>query len=329
MEYQAACIQRFGLPKEVLKLEQFQLRRPGPREVRVRMLCAPVHPADISTIQGHYGKLPPLPAVLGNEGVGLVEETGPDVKDLLPGQWVIAPWRVGMWTEYLQLEENELIPLPDDLSLEQASTLSINPLTALRLITDFADLKPGEWILQNAANSAVGQAVIELAGKMGFRTLNIVRRPEVIPHLKSIGADEVILDAEVSSKTIQTMTQNHLPKLGLNTVGGSIVKEMAKNLAPHSPLVTYGGMAREPIEMGAGILIFRDIRFLGFWRAHWMTQVSQTDVRTCIRELADFALQGLFKVPVEASYALVDIQSALNTASQNRRRGKVFLRLSP
>lgn len=112
--------------------------------VRVKMLRAPINPADLNMINGTYGANPELPAIGGSEGVGIVEKVGPNVKNLSVGQHVILYKLGGSWTTHKVAPESDWQPVDlDNVKLEYGACLAINPCTAYRLLRDFVDLKKG------------------------------------------------------------------------------------------------------------------------------------------------------------------------------------------
>ncbi|CAF93768.1 unnamed protein product, partial [Tetraodon nigroviridis] len=142
---QALLYRKHGDPTQVVKLEQVDLPNIGEHDVLVKILAAPINPSDINMIQGTYSILPDLPAVGGNEGVAQIMEVGSKVKSLKLGDWVIPKDAgTGMWRTEAVVAENAVISLPKDIPMLSAATLSVNPCTAWRLLSDFEDLKPGE-----------------------------------------------------------------------------------------------------------------------------------------------------------------------------------------
>ena len=165
-----------GAPQDVLELLHREMPALGPHDVRVAMRYAPINPADLNFIEGNYGRPSNPPAVPGIEGSGEVVEIGSEVESLSVGDFVIPLHSGGTWTQQLVAPEGYFAKLPDRIDLVQASMLRINPVTAWRLLEDYAELAPGDWIVQNAANSGVGRALIQIARQRGIRTLNFVRR---------------------------------------------------------------------------------------------------------------------------------------------------------
>lgn len=324
----AIVIREHGEPQKVARLETVDLPAPASDEVRVRVRFAPINPADINVLEGKYPVRPALPGTPGVEGVGVVEEAGAGVSDLSPGTIVLLPHRFGTWREAGNVRATELIPVPGSVPLEQAAMLRINPATALVMMREFVKLQPGEWIIQNAANSAVGRCVIRLARHFGWRTVNVVRRPELVDELQSLGADVVLVDGEQLGREIKGATGGAPIRLALNAVGGDSAVRLGKALVPDGEVVTYGAMARQPVRIPNGLLIFQNIVWRGFWVSRWYESVGAEASTALLAELCDLAMRGVLAIPVEAVYPLSDIADAIQHARRAKRSGKVLLRCS-
>ena len=174
---------------------------PGPDQVLIGVEFSPINPNDLMVAQGIYAVRPPLPAVIGNEGVGRVLAVGPGVESAKVGDRVLASPGSFTWRERVVIPADGLSALPLDADPQQLAMLAINPPTAALLLSEFVDLQPGEWVVQNAANSGVGRWVIAFAKTRGLKTVNIVRRQELVAELEEIGGDVVVVDSlDVSEK---------------------------------------------------------------------------------------------------------------------------------
>ncbi|XP_024855125.2 enoyl-[acyl-carrier-protein] reductase, mitochondrial isoform X1 [Bos taurus] len=264
-----------GDPAKVVELKNLELAAVGGSDVHVKMLAAPINPSDINMIQGNYGLLPQLPAVGGNEGVGQVVAVGSGVTGVKPGDWVIpANPGLGTWRTEAVFGEEELITVPSDIPLQSAATLGVNPCTAYRMLVDFERLRPGDSIIQNASNSGVGQAVIQIAAARGLRTINVLRdRPDLqklTDRLKNLGANHVVTEEELRKPEMKSFFKDvPQPRLALNCVGGKSSTELLRHLAPGGTMVTYGGMAKQPVIASVSQLIFKDLKLRGFWLSQW------------------------------------------------------------
>jgi trans-2-enoyl-CoA reductase len=324
----AVIIREHGEPQRIAQLEPIVLPAPAAGEVRVKVKFAPINPADINVLEGKYPIRPELPGTPGVEGVGVVEECGAGVTGLAAGDLVLLPHRFGAWREAGNASAAELVKIGSDVPLEQAAMLRINPATALVMLRDFTALQPGEWIAQNAANSAVGRCVIRFARHFGWRTVNVVRRAELADELKVNGADVVLVEGENIPAEIKTATGGAPVRLALNAVGGDSAVRIAGALAPGGTIVTYGAMARQPLKVPNGLLIFQDIAWRGFWITRWYQRVGEAAGNALLAELSALAARGIIATPVEAVYPLDQITDAIAHAQRPQRGGKILLRCS-
>ena len=316
----------FGKPADVLSLEERPRPRPDKGEILLEMLAAPVNPADLNVIEGKYGELPALPAIVGNEGVGRLIELGLGTNGFSEGD-LILPMRRGTWTQFMLADAATAIRLPPKMNAFQAAMLTINPVSAWGMLTSFVRLQKGDWVVQNAANSAVGRCVIQIARSRGLKTLNVVRRSDVIEDLKALGADEVVLEGGDLGAISADLCGAHRPRLGLNAVGGASALNLANALSDCGVLVTYGAMARQPLKIPNGLLIFRNLEFRGFWASRWLRSLSPARVTKMWDGLASLSMRGKLRVPIHRVFPLPDLLSAVQEAASEKRNGKVLLDL--
>ena len=314
----------FGKPQSVLQYQQSALQPLKQGEALIEMLYSNINPSDMGMIAGSYGKLRELPATAGREGVGRIIEIN-GASQLKVGDVVKMPESQGVWRSHAIAPTEELFQVPAELDPKQAATLFINPTTAIMLLESFVDLKPGDWIIQNAANSQVGLWVIQLASQRGIKTINVVRREGLESDLKKLGADHVIVDNKDYPKSIKELTGGAKPKLALNSVGGESVSNMIKTLEDGGICVTFGGMVSDPIRFPTRFLIFNDVQLRGFWMDKWMRTHSREDVDALYQKVYDCVTEHKIETPIEAIYPLKDFQSALD-AFQQPRMGKVLFK---
>jgi trans-2-enoyl-CoA reductase len=320
----AAVYETHGNPADVLRIETRPWPTPGADEVVVKMRAAPINPADLNQIEGKYPVRPELPATPGFEGAGVVVELGEEVKGLTTGALVILPHNVGTWRDAIAVKADELVVVPDGIEPVQAAMLKINPLTAWRLLQDYVDLQKGDWLIQNAANSAAGRDVIQIAHELGYKTVNVVRRAEVINELRADGGDVVLVDGDKLREEVKSATGGALIRLGLNSVGGDSALRLANCLAPGGTLVSFGAMSLQPLKIPTGLLIFKDLRFRGIWINKWYDNASPSERMETFRPVFDMARRGLLKTQVEKAYPLSEVKAAVTHASQGKRSGKII-----
>ena len=320
----AAVYETHGNPADVLHIETQPWPTPGADEVVVKMRAAPINPADLNQIEGKYPVRPELPATPGFEGAGVVVELGAEVKGLTTGALVILPHNVGTWRDAIAVKADELVVVPDGIEPVQAAMLKINPLTAWRLLQDYVDLQKGDWLIQNAANSAAGRDVIQIAHELGYKTVNVVRRAEVINELRAEGGDVVLVDGDKLREEVKSATGGAPIRLGLNSVGGDSALRLANCLAPGGTLVSFGAMSLQPLKIPTGLLIFKDLRFRGIWINKWYDNASPSERMETFLPLFDMARRGLLKTQVEKAYPLGEVKAAVTHASQGKRSGKII-----
>ncbi|MFM2092434.1 MAG: hypothetical protein RLZZ127_2923 [Planctomycetota bacterium] len=316
-----------GDPLAVLSLDEVPDREPGPGEIAVRMRWAPINPADGNFIAGVYGRKPDLPAVAGLEGVGEVTAVGAGVTGFAVGDLARPVDGVGAWRTAATAAAERFHRLPPLRDLQQAAMLAVNPATAWRLLHDIVPLRPGDWVVLNAGTSNVGRCVIQLCRHLGLRSISLVRRAEAIPELTALGGDAVLLDDRGAVAAIADRTGDRPPRLAINQVGGDSALTLAKAVAPGGTVATIGAMARQPVTVPAGLLIFKDVRFTGYWVTTWYRTAAAAERDAMFARLAALVDAGTLLQPVAATYPLTAWRDAIAHAGRDGRGGKVMLDL--
>lgn len=316
-----------GNPAEVLHLVEEELRAPADDEALVKMRAAPINPADLNSIEGKYPGFREVPATPGMEGAGVVKEIGKAVRNVKVGDQVILPHGYGTWREAGVVKAEKLVVAPEEIEPVQAAMLKINPITAWRMLHDFVSLGPNEWFIQNAANSGAGRAAIQIGRELGYRSVNVVRRAELIEELKAEGADVVVVDGEKLRDEVKAATKGEPIRLALNAVGGENALRVANCLAPEATMVTYGAMSLQPLKIPNGLLIFKNLIFRGMWVNKWYDHATPQQRAETFAPLFDMAKRGLLRTKVEKIYSLGDLQAAIAHAAQSKRDGKIVLDL--
>ncbi|XP_058115780.1 enoyl-[acyl-carrier-protein] reductase, mitochondrial-like [Anopheles ziemanni] len=312
----------YGEPAKVLRLQEETISDPKDDEVLIKTLGAPINPADINTIQGKYPVKPVFPAVGGNECVGEVVAIGRGcgASQLKVGDRVV-PFATGLgtWRSHAIYSANQLMKVPANIGVAEAATITVNPCTGYRMLKDFVSLKPGDTVIQNGANSACGQAIIQLCRAWKIECIGIVRdRPEfsqLKDYLKGLGAAEILTEEELRTTKLFKDGIFRKPKLALNCVGGKNALEMSRQLDQAGVMVTYGGMSREPVTVPTASLIFKDLRFVGFWMTRWTKENVDNPQRSeMFNELFGLIDRGALKAPAHEMIAFEDYEMAVTNA---------------
>jgi NADPH:quinone reductase-like Zn-dependent oxidoreductase len=317
----AIQITQFGRPEDVVRVVDVpEPPAPGPGEVKVAVELSPLNKHDLLLASGALLQ-PPLPLVLGNEGVARIVEAGQGVGTVAVGDLVVVPLLAGAWRERLLLPAEGLFRLPEG-SAEQFSMLGGNPPTAGLILSEYADLEPGDWIVQNAANSGVGRSLIALAKARGFRTINLARDESVLAGLTASGADVVHLDDATAAEYVRKEVGDARVALAVDSVGGESAARLLDLLSYGGSLVTYATATGQPIPVDELTLIGKRATVRGFFAGHYD---YATKVLPVIREAAPLVASGALFVPPAAVFDLEDIHAAIQRLE---RGGKILLRVA-
>lgn len=326
--------ERFGEPREVLRVRDLLTPVPQSGQVRVRMRLSPMNPSDLMTVRGEYGRLPTLPATPGFEGVGVIDAVGPGwlakLRGLKPGKRVaVLNGAGGNWQEQVVLSARFVVPVPDDLPDDQVAAFFVNPATVLVMTERVLQVSRGAWLLQSAAGSALGRMVIRLGKHAGFRTINIVRRRELASELQALGADHVLSSTEDDIPArVRQITAGAMVPYALDPVGGPGVLDMLQALAPQGRLLLFGTLSGTPIPLDPRVLIGGQRALEGFWLSDWVKQQGVLRMLGLFREIIALMRAGVLTTPVAAIYPLDQLMQAAEHVEQRARGGKILLRLT-
>ena len=315
----------FGVPHEVAAcVEVPDVGAPGPDEVVIEVLAFPINPADLLTMTGGYAVRPQLPATLGAECVGRIAAVGSDVRHLAVGERVINLGRDN-WCQRRKVPAAQALKVPAHADVLQLAMLKVNPATALLMLRSYVDLQPGDWVIQDAANSAVGTSLIRLATAEGIRTVNVVRRESLIRPLSAIGADVVVVAGDDLAERVRAATGGALIRLAIDAIGGAMVLRLADCLAEGGTVVNYGLLSGQPCQLGAHHTIFKGITLTGFWLQKALTSMARAGLEALYADLAARVADGTLRVEVEATYPIEEIKAALAHAEREGRSGKILV----
>jgi NADPH2:quinone reductase len=322
----AVVHETFGEPEDVLTVAERPTPEPGPGQVRVRTLLATIHNHDLWTVRGTYGFVPDLPAGSGTEAVGVVDALGEGVDSLAIGDRVITGGTFGAWAEHLVADASSLIPAPEGLPVEAAAQLVAMPFSAVSLLHDL-DLEPGQWIVQNAANGAVGRMVAQLAEARGVRVVGLVRRAAAIDELREAGIERIVAtESDDWRDQVGAITGGAPIVAGVDSVGGASAGDVLSVLGEGGTLVAFGAMDSPVLELRSGDLIFKQATVRGFWGAV-VSRTMDADTRQALfGELAERIGQGVLTLPVSSIHAFEDVRDAVRASQTPGRVGKVLLR---
>lgn len=316
----------FGEPAEVLQLAEMPQPEPKAGEVRIKTILSPMHNHDVWTVRGSYGYKPTLPAIGGSEAVGIVDAVGEGVDQSKLGQRVAVAGVHGSWAEYFIAPAQAIIPLNDAIDNETAAQLIGMPISALMLL-DFVNVQPGQWLIQNTANGAVGKTVAMIAQARGLQVINLVRRSDAIAEMQALGIQHVVAtDQDDWKAQVKALHADQPLIAGVDSIGGSASGEMLNLLSENSLLVSFGSMTGETMQISSGDLIFKQATVKGFWASVVSKEMPAERKKVLFVELLTLAAQKKLVLPVEGVFGFDEIQTAALKATQGARQGKVLLK---
>ena len=323
----AVQLERDGGP---LTARELPVPRPARGEVLIRMAAAPINPSDLGFLAGSYVVQRRLPVVPGFEGSGTVVAAGRGLLPrLLVGRRVaVALGQGGTWAQYVVSPAMRCIPLTKKVSLEQASTLIVNPLTALAFF-DMARQGRHAAIVSNAAASALGRMIVRLGRLHGIPIINIVRRPDQAALLRTLGAEHILdSSGEPFAAQLRELAHRLRATLLLDAVGGAHTRILVEAAPVRSTIVAYAALAGEPSVFSPRTLIGDDKKIVGFYLGHWVARKGLVRIlRDVVRvqRLAGAELQ----TTVHRRFPLSAAQEAVETYRRDQTAGKVLLVADP
>lgn len=316
-----------GPADKAIEIVEVPAPTPAANEVVIEIEAAAMHLADVKFMHGDEGfDYLPLPRWLGTEGVGRIVELGKDVKQWKRGDRVFAPMGLGTFRQQLAAPADRVLAAPAG-DADQLALTTVNGLTAFLLLEEHVEAKPGDWIVQNGANSSVGRYLAVLAKRKGVKTIGLVRRENLIAELKAGGADVVLVDSgnpnDMAAK-VKAATGGVLAKSGIDCVASSATTTIARCVEEGGKVSNYGFMTGQPCQMSFVDLWKRNIRLHGM---SLRTPRSREEVQQVLTFVAGLIGDGTLKAAIAERYPLSRIHDAFEhqEKSGESRPGKIII----
>jgi len=304
---------RFGDPAEVVAPVEVETPTAGPGEVRLRVIRSPIHNHDLATIRGVYGPKLRLPAIAGSEMLGIVD-----------GGARVACMTQGAWAEYAVARATSLAPVPDDIPDDIACQLLAMPMSALVLLDELR-VNAGDWVVQNAANGAVGRILMREAQARGINVISLVRSEHAAHELRALGARHVVVTEGEWSKRVFEITGGAPITRAIDSVAGPHSAELQRLLGQRGELIVFGGLAGQPMRLDPGLMISRELVVRGFWMTTWGQRPGNAArMANAMHRVFELALKGELPLSVGGVYPLKEARAALTAAETPGRAGKIL-----
>jgi len=309
----AIRIECFGGP-EVMELVELPDPEPGEGEELVEVARAGINFADTHATRNDYLAEQTLPLTPGGEVSGTTAD----------GRRVAALLANGGYAQKVVVPSNWLIPLPDQVSDDQAAALLLQGLTAHALVNRCARLQEGETIVVQAAAGGTGTLAVQLAKRAGGRVIALASSEEKRELATRLGADATVDSrAEDLKAAILEANQGREVDAVLEMSGGATFEACLRTLAPFGRLVLFGIASREPNEVNTGHLLRHSRAVIGFWLMHLIPR--RDEVAAMIADLLGAVASGELEVVVGDVYPLSDARRAHEELAGRRTSGKLLL----
>jgi NADPH:quinone reductase len=309
---------------EVLVWEEVSVGKPGPGEARVRHTAIGVNYVDTYFRSGLYPTT--LPSGLGSEAAGVVEEVGPGVADIKPGDRVAyGSGSLGAYSEVRIMPADRLIVLPNGITDQQAAAMMLKGMTAWYLVRRTHPVKRGETILIHAAAGGVGLIVSQWAKHLGATVIGTVGDEEKATLAKRNGCDYPILykHEDFVAKVSELTHGKKLPVV-YDSVGKDTFYKSLDCLAPLGLMVSFGQSSGAVGPVDIGILAAKGSLFLT--RPTLNTYIaSREDLLTAARELFEVVERGAVKIAVNQTYPLREAARAHRDLQDRKTAGQTVL----
>jgi len=299
----AAVINAVDGPFELVELPD-----PVPNgKVLVRVRAAGINFADVLVRRGRYPQMPELPAILGSEIAGELED-GTRVMALTSGS--------GGYAELAAVDRAQIVPLPDNASFAEGAAFLVTFLSAYIPLTRQVRLRSGSTVLVYAGAGGVGTATIQVARALGARVIATVGSPEKVAVCLELGADEAYVYDELPEATQVDVV--------VDPVGGSLFAGSFARLKPLGAVVAIGSAAGAWTEIDPARLVGRNVGLYGFFLGRLLRHEPEV-VGTAVGELLGLWQTGAFKPLVGAEFPLDQVEAAHALVESRKSVGKVVL----
>ncbi|WP_166425977.1 NADPH:quinone oxidoreductase family protein [Paraglaciecola sp. 20A4] len=314
----------FG-PVENLEYKEVADPKAGKGQVVVDIKACGVNFPDGLIVQGLYQMKPEVPFIPGNEVAGVIVELGEGVKHLKVGQRVIALCMLGGYAEKVACAATHVMPIPDEISFDEAAGLVTAHATAHHGLKQRANIQPGETLLVTGAAGGTGLAAVQIGKQMGATVIAVCSTQEKLDMAKANGADILINYSEVDLKTaIKEVTNGKGVDVVYECVGGDAFNACSRSMAWNGRLLVVGFAGGTIPEFPVNLALVKGYAVIGvFWGS--FTQHQPQDFAQNMRELLTWYVQGKVKVVVDEALPLAQAKDALNKVMGREVKGKMSL----
>ena len=300
---------------------------PGPEEVLIEVHAASVSFMDWLMISGGYQMKPPLPYVPGTESAGIVVAVGGDVTRFRIGDRVACCDWIGGFGERMTAKEWKTVHVPDTVDFVPASTVIHNYNTAHYSLIDRAQVRNGETVLVTGAAGGVGLAAVDVARKLGARTIAAVGSEEKASFVRDYGADEAInYGTENLRERVKELTGGAGVDVCFETLGGDTFQNMSRTMNWGGRLLPIGFTSGAIPEVPMNLPLLKNYSIVGVFTGAWSEKFRDESCRVNETIMAWLA-EGEIHPFVDRVLPMEAVHEAMAAVSDRSVRGRIVLKI--
>jgi len=318
----AIVVENCGGP-EVLAYRDADKPTPRPGEALVKLEAIGLNFIDVYHRTGLYPL--PRPFIPGMEAAGTVESVGEGVADVKPGDRVAYAMQPGAYADYATVQAWRLVSVPEGVSSEQAAAAMLQGMTAHYLVTSTYELKAGDTALVHAAAGGVGLLLIQMAKRIGARTIGTVSTEAKAELARKAGADEVILYTEQDFETeTRRLTEGKGVQVVYDSVGQTTFLKSLNSLAPRGMMALFGQSSGPVSSFDPALLAQKGSLFL---TRPSLAAYAATREELLWRagDLFNWIKAGELNLRIERTFPLTEAGEAHRQLEGRKTTGKVLL----
>ena len=314
----AYCVQSDGAAAQLRDLD---VPVPGPGQVRVAIKACGLNFADLLMQKGTYQDTPPAPFTLGMEIAGVVDEVGPDVSSLMPGDRIAVYSGKDGLAEFGVFDADRAIPLPDAMRFEDAAAIQIAYGTSHMALDYRARLQPGETLLVTGAAGGVGLTAVEIGKLMGARVIAQARGTEKLAVAQAAGADHLIDTSEDLRERVKALGGADVV---YDAIGGDVFKAAFRATNPEGRLLPIGFAGGEVPQIPANHLLVKNLTVIGFYIGGYL-KFRPEAVRNSFETLFQWHTEGRIKPHISHTLPLDDVAHGMKLLKERKSTGKIVI----
>ena len=314
----------FGEPTSVLEIVEKNIPALQPDEIQVKMLLRPINPYELLIVKGQYNFKPPLPAIPGFEGMGIVQNVGNAVPHIRAGQKVLSVGLPGTWQEVMVGKAANFLPLPPNVTDESAALIA-NPLTCYIVLKEVFKIRKADWLLDTASTTHIGRLLIQYAPVFDFNLISVVRNAEQAEELRALGAKNIInLEQDKLVTAVANYTKEG-PHFVLESLGGENGSAAISTLRYGGTALMFSKLSKQNLSIDPALMTGRMLTAMGYTSLNWLGHSTPEKKFEVFSAVLGLLTQQKIVPPVEAIYPLEEFKAAIDHSQQSGRKGKVLL----